>query len=142
MARYSGGMVVAGAGTTVRPVLGLLSTASITGLIRAIKLENPTATACTYEVVRFTGGTAGADVAEVDHRPDSPAASCLLKQLWTADATIVEKTGDICHLPAGAAEIMTFGESGLTTALGSTAGIGVVPIGTGQLIIAQYVWDE
>jgi hypothetical protein len=119
-----------------------LSTASISCILRQIKAENPTATACTYEVVRFTGGTAGGDITEAKYRPNGPASSGLLKGLWTADATIVEKTGDIVYLPAGAAEIMTFGENGLETALGSTAGIGLVPIGTGQLIIAQFTWDE
>lgn len=144
MARYSAGMVAAGAGTTLRPVFGLLSTATITGCVREIKVINTTATACQYEVVRFTGGTAGADVAEVDHRPDSPPASCLAKQLWTADATIVEKTGDIAQLGAavGSGDVMVFGDTGLVTALGATAGIGLVPIGTGQIVVVKFTWDE
>lgn len=144
MARYSSGMTAAGAGTTVRPILGLLSTATVTGCVREIALCNTTATACTYEVVRFTGGTAGTDVAEVKHRPDSPAATCLAKQLWTADATIVDRTGDFMVLAAavGSAQILTYGDTGLVTALGATAGIGLVPVGTGQVCTVKITWDE
>lgn len=144
MARYSAGMVAAGAGTSLRPILAILSTATISGLIREIALFNTTATDCVYEVVRFTGGTAGADVAEVKHRPNSPAASMLAKQLWTADATIVDHTGDYFQLGAakGAGVIQTYGDNGLETALGSTAGIGLVPVGTGQVCTVKITWDE
>ncbi|MDQ5822055.1 MAG: hypothetical protein M3540_11500 [Actinomycetota bacterium] len=144
MARYSSGMVAAGAGVALRPILGILSTATVSGLLRELHLWNTTAVACTYEVVRFTGGTAGAAQTEVKHRPNAPAALCTVFGLWTADATIVDRTG--YHIRAGAADgaaaILTFGDNGLETALGATAGIGLVPVGTGQVCIAAYIWDE
>lgn len=144
MARYSAGMTAAGAGTTVRPIFGLLSTAAISCLIRQIDLWNTTATTCTYEVVRFTGGTAGTGQAEVKYRPNAAAASGTSFGLWTADATIVDHTGYKLVLGAaiGSAAILVFGENGLETALGSTAGIGLVPVGTGQVCEVCFTWDE
>lgn len=144
MARYSAGMTAAGAGTSVRPIFGLLSTAAISALVREIACWNTTATACAFKVVRFTGGTPGADQVESKHRPNSPAASCIAKGLWTADATIVEDTGYRMQLgdAIGAAGILTFGDNGLETALGATAGIGLVPIGTGQVVEVYLAWDE
>lgn len=144
MARYSSGMVAAGAGTALRPILGLLSTATVTGVVVEIQLFNTTAVACTYEVVRFSGGTAGAAVAEVPLRVNGPPSICQVNQLWTADATIVDRTGDVLQLGAaiGSGVILTWGASGLETRLGATAGIGLVPIGTGQVCSTQITWDE
>lgn len=144
MARYSAGMTAAGAGTSVRPIIAILSTATVTGAVREIALCNTTAVACTYEIVRFTGGTAGATVAAVKHRNDAPPSVCTAKQLWTADATIVDHTGDFIVLgtAVGSAQILTFGDAGLETALGTTAGIGLVPVGTGQVCTVKITWDE
>ena len=144
MARYSSGMVAAGAGTTTLPIFGLLSTATVSCQVREIKLVNTTAVACQYEVVRFTGGTAGAAQTEVKHRPDAPAALGTVFGLWTAAATIVDRTGEIMQLGAaiGSGDIATFGDGGLETALGATAGIGLVPIGTGQVCVVKFTWDE
>ena len=144
MARYSAGMTTAGAGTSVRPVFGLLSTATVTGQLREIQAWNTTATAVAFRVVSFTGGTPGADQTEHKNRPLSPAASCIAKGLWTADATIASDTGFHFQLgdAIGAAAVLTFGADGLETAAGATAGIGIVPVGTGQVIEVAFVWDE
>lgn len=144
MARYSSGMTTAGAGTSVRPVFAILSTASVTGCLREIWLCNTTAVACAFKVVSFTGGTAGADQTEHKHRPLSPAASCIAKGLWTADATIVEDCGYRAQLgdAIGASAVITCGDNGLETAAGATAGLGLVPIGTGQVLEVVFVWDE
>ncbi|MBA3565273.1 MAG: hypothetical protein H0W31_00270 [Actinobacteria bacterium] len=144
MARYSSGMVAAGAGVALRPIFGILSTATVSVQVREIKLVNTTAVVCQYEVVRFTGGTAGTGQAEVKHRPDAPTAIGTVFGLWTADATIVDRTGEIMQLGAaiGSGDIATFGDTGLETALGATAGIGLVPIGTGQVCVVKVTWDE
>jgi hypothetical protein len=137
-------MTTAGAGTSVRPVFALLSTATVTGLLREIQLWNTTQVACAYKVVHFTAGTAGADQAESRHRANAPTAICIAKGLWTADATIAEDTGYHVELgdAYGAAAIIYFGDSGLETRLGATAGVGLVPIATGQVLEAVMVWDE
>lgn len=144
MARFSSGMVAAGAGVALRPIFGLLSTATVTPVLREVKIVNTTAVACQYELVRFTGGTAGADQSEIKHRTDGPPALCVAKGLWTVDATIVDRTGEIVQLGAaiGSGEVMVFGESGLEGAIGATAGLGLVPIGTGQVCAVKFTWDE
>jgi len=144
MARYSAGMPAAGAGTTLRPILGILSTAAITPVIREVHLWNTTAVACEYRLVNLTGGTPGASIAEHKFRTNAPPALCLVDGLWTADATIDEDTGFSLVLGAqiGAAGILTFGDSGLEGVLGATKALGLVPVGTGQVCRVGLVWDE
>lgn len=144
MGRYSAGMTAAGAGTTLRPVLGILSTASISPVLREIAMFNTTAVSCIYRLVNFTGGTAGTGQTERKHRRNAPAAECAVSGLWTADATIGEDTGYRMVLGAavGSAAILTFGAEGLEAELGATSGLGLVPVGTGQVCEVYFVWDE
>lgn len=145
MARYSSGMTATIAGTTVRPIFGLLSTASVAPVLREVGVFNTTATSCIYRLVSFTGGTAGADQVERKHRRAAPAATCVAKAGWTADVTSVdEDTGYRAILGAaiGSAAILTFGAEGLENPVGSTIGWGLIPVGTGQLTEVYFVWDE
>lgn len=144
MSRYSSGMTAAGAGTTLRPVLGILSTASVSPLLREVAMFNTTAVACTYRLVNFTGGTAGAGQVERRHRRNAPAATSTVFGLWTADATIGEDTGYRMVLGAavGSGAILTFGDTGLEAELGATSGLGLVPVGTGQICECYFTWDE
>jgi len=144
MARYSSGGTAAGAGTTVRPIVGLLSTATETPLLREIQLWNTTAFACTYRLVQFTGGTAGTGLAERKHRRNAPASVATAFHMWTADVTTVdEDTGYRIVVGAGAgnAGILTFGGEGLEGELGATKGLGLVPVGTGQICEFVIAWD-
>jgi hypothetical protein len=115
----------------------------VTPLLREIQLWNTTATACTYRLVQFTGGTAGGGLAERKHRRNAPDSLVTAFGLWTADATIVEDTGYRIVVGAGAgnAGILTFGGEGLEGDLGATAGLGLVPVGTGQLCEFVIAWD-
>lgn len=144
MGRHSAGMTAAGAGTTVRPIFGILSTATITPQIREIALWNTTAVACTYRLVQVTGGTPGATVTARPHRTDGAPALCLAKQLWTADATVNADTGYRFVLGAaiGSAAILSFGEGGLEGTIGATVALGLVPVGTGQVCEVMFAWDE
>lgn len=144
MARYGGGGTATIAGTSVRPIQGLLSTASVSPILREIHLSNTTSTATNYRLVRFTGGTAGTDLNEIKYRQGSPAASCVLKAGWTADATVDETIGNPIHVPGvvGAEIIVTFGDSGIEGVVGSTKGLGLIPSGTGQICEVGFVWDE
>lgn len=144
MARYSAGMTAAGAGVALRPILGILSTATVSPVLREVGIYNTTATACTYRLVNFTGGTAGAAQVERKHRRNAPAAISTVFGLWTADATIGEDTGYRAIIGAGAGNgaVMTFGDTGLEAELGATSGLGLVPIGTGQICEVYFVFDE
>lgn len=144
MARYSAGGTAAGAGTNLRPIQGLLGTATVSVILREITWTNTTATACTYRLVNFTGGTAGAGLTERRHRRNAPAATGTAFGLWTADATIGEDTGYRAVIGAGGGNgaSLTFGAEGLESELGATSGLGLVPVGTGQVVEVFFVWDE
>lgn len=145
MARYSAGMTAAGAGTTVRPIFGILATAAVTPQLREIALFNTTAVACTYRLVQVTGGTPGATVTAYPQRNDALATpTCLAKQLWTADATVNSDTGYRMVLGAaiGSGAILTFGSDGVSCAVGATIALALVPVGTGQVCEVTFVWDE
>jgi hypothetical protein len=146
MARYSSGMASTIVGTAVRPCFALLQTATVTGVLRGMKVTNTTDTAAVYELVNITAGTAGASQVERRHRRNSPAASCDPRAGWTADATVGERTGYIFDLSAakGAGMYETFGESGLEGELGATSALGLVLV-TGAPASGPYVamiWDE
>lgn len=143
MAIYSAGMTAAGAGTTLRPILTILSTAAITPVIKEIALFNTTATSCTYELVQLTAGTAGATVTANAHRTGAAATPlCLAKQLYTADATIGTKTGYRMVLGAAIGSGVIMPVMDVTGALGATAGLGLVAIGTGQVCEVRITWEE
>jgi hypothetical protein len=144
MARYSAGMTAAGAGVALRPILGILSTATVSPVLREVGLFNTTDTACVYRLVNFTAGTAGTGQTERKHRRNAPPALCLVSGLWAADATIGEDTGYriYCGAAKGSGGILTFGAEGLEAELGSTSGLGLVPVGTGQVCEVYFVWDE
>lgn len=133
-------------GTTARPCIAILSTASVTPVVREVKVVNRVATACTYELVRFTGGTAGADIAELKHRYDAPAATSLAKTLWTADVTTVDERIELFELGAavGAGEVAVFGDVGLQGVVGATKGIGLVLVGSAPASgpTIKLTWDE
>lgn len=144
MARYSAGMTAAGAGTATLPILGILSTATVSPVMREVTIFNTTTSAATYRLVNFTGGTAGAAQTERKHRRNAPAATCAVSGLWTVAATIGEDTGYRAVLGAaiGSGAILTFGAEGLEAELGATSGLGLVPVGTGQVCEVYFTWDE
>lgn len=145
MARYSAGMTAAGAGTTLRPIFGILCTASTTPKLREVGLFNTTNTACVFELIEITGGTPGATVTAFAHDSEVPATPAnLAKQLWTADGGSPRKTGYriSCGGAIGSGAILSFGDSGVRPLLGSTIALGLVPIGTGQVCEVYMVWDE
>lgn len=143
MARYTAGGTAAGAGVALRPVIAVLSAAAVTAIIREVGIFNTTAVACAYKLVRITGGTAGGDLVEAKDRERAPAAECIAKGLWTADATIDEDLGFRLQIGAsiGSGGIFTL-PAGLETYVGATKGIGLVPIGTGQVCEVYMSWDE
>lgn len=145
MAEYSAGMTAAGAGTSLRPPLAIQGTSSVSGLLLGFWLFNTTATACAYRLVRYTAGTAGAGITETKTRLNAPAATCTVTQLHTADVTITEDLGYRVHLPGaiGAGAFIPIRSPGIETPIsGTTPGIGLVAIGTGQVCEIGFHWGE
>jgi len=144
MARYSSGMTAAGAGTSVRPIFAVVGSAALTIQLREISLWNTTAVACTYRLVAFTGGTAGTAQTMRKWRRNSLGSNAIASGLWVADATIVEDCGERMVLGAaiGSAAILTFGGDGIESTIGTGSGLGLVPVGTGQVCEVKFTWDE
>lgn len=145
MARYSAGGTATIAGTSARPIFGLLNTAAVTALVREIGLYNTTTTECVFKLVKFTGGTAGADVTESPFRANGPASICQAKAGWTADTSAIDVDMGLrigCPAAKEGGAILTFGENGLEHALGTTKGVGMIPVGTGQVVDWYVIWDE
>jgi hypothetical protein len=146
MGRYSHGMAATIVGTNVRPVYGILSTATVTPILRQVEVTNTTNTACVYKLVNLTGGTPGASQAERRYRRNGPPALCDPRAGWTADATIGEDLGYRFNLGAavGAGVIQPFGAEGLEGELGATAAIGILLVSgapaTGPEV--AFTWDE
>ncbi len=146
MARYSCGFTPAGVGTTVRPCAAILATATVTPILREVSMFNATTTDCTFELVRFSAGTAGADQTEFRYRENAPAAEAVAKGLWTADATIGDRTGVFFELGAaiGDGSIEVLGAEGIEPLVGSTQGLGLLLVEGAPATAprVKFVWDE
>jgi hypothetical protein len=143
MGHYYSGMTTTIAGSSVLPVFAILSTATVAPTLREVAVYNTTSTACTYRLVTFTGGTAGSTNA-TRAAAGVPPALCLAKAGWTASATIVADVGPRLRIGAAdaSAVILGFGGDGIWGDTGATAGIGLIPVGTGQIIEVYFGWDE
>jgi hypothetical protein len=152
MPRYGAAWTVAAVGvagaTSCRPCASLMGAAAGGGRVVQISLWNPTTTACQYRICRITtAGTQGADMVENVYSVDSPAASCTPRDSHTAtDCTVTANAFDVVGLGAavGSGAILTFGglTNGLVIDKATSSGIGIVPVGTGQLILVGFIWDE
>ncbi len=143
MAEYSAGMTATIAGTSVRPILSIAGSATVSGILRGFWLHNGTATAVTFRLIRFTAGTAGAGQTETKKRLTAPAATCAVSAGHTADVTVTEDLGYRVGLAAGQSAYIPIRGSGIETPTsGTTPGIGLVPVGTGQICEVGFDWDE
>jgi hypothetical protein len=142
MPEYSASMVAAGAGTTLRPVFGILSLAASSPVLKEVSVFNTTAVACQYRLVQLTGGTPGATVTARRVRRNAPPALMLAKQLWTADASIGEDLGYLFQLGAQIGSGVICPIADIEGDVGATAALGLVPIGTGQVVTVGMRWAE
>jgi hypothetical protein len=144
MAEYSAGMTATIAGTSVRPILSIAGSSSFSAILKSFSIWNTTAVECAYRLVRYTGGTAGTGQTETKKRLLAPAATATVAAGHTADVTITEDLGYRVYLPAanGAGAIVTLGGGIETPTSGTTPGIGLVSIGTGQICEVMYSWEE
>ncbi len=152
MPRYGAAWTVAAAGvagaTTCRPVASLFGVAGGGGHVVSVSLWNPASlsTASEYRICRITtAGTMGSTITAVKYLPNGPANACLAKDSHTATDCVVDANAvDVAVLgaAAGAGVILTFGDRGFNIDNATASGIGIVPVGTGQLIKVGFVWDE
>lgn len=130
-------------GTTVRPIASIYGVSGRGGFLREVGVFNTTNTACEVQLVRLTSaGTPGTGLTEADYDPDAPVALTAFAA-HTADCTI---GGVIRQFPIGAAIgaglILPFGDNGIKILAGTANGIGIIPVGTGQILTFHFDWDE
>ena len=145
MARYSA-FVTTGAGSTTLPIISLYAPAGNGLWVREVGVFNTTTTAAGLKLVRLsTTGTQGGAITPAKFNSDAPAATGNPRTTHTVAPTLA---GDIAAMPIGAAigagTILTFyGENnGLKIDSGTGNGIGIIPLGTGQVCTAYIFWDE
>jgi hypothetical protein len=130
-------------GTSVRAIASVFGTATFGFRLRQIALWNTTAVACSYAAVRFTNATGvGAGLTEVVH--DLNPTQCTAFAGHTADGA-VGSPFEVFELGAaiGSAAIISFGDSGIRSDIGTANGIGIVLLtGTGQILRYKYTWEE
>ena len=145
MARYSAGATSTNGGTAARPIGSLYAVAGVGGAIREIGVFNTTSTELAVRIARLsTTGTQGTGLDEEKHDPNSATASCTAFNSHSADATVA--AGSLARAQLGASKgsgvIFTFGGDGLEIPAGTSNGIGIIPIGTGQVLEFYIIWDE
>ncbi len=146
MATYSAAGSTTGAGSSTLPAMSLYGSATVRPLIREIGIFNAASAVVTVELVRLTTlGTQGASVpTSIEDEPERTATA--LTVAWnthTVGPTISGRIGRRATFPAAAGSgiVWTF-DKGLAIPAVTNAGIGIVPVGTGQLLVAYFVWDE
>lgn len=144
MARFSGGAISAGAGSTTLPLMSLYAVASNGCAIREIGVSNTTSTNVAIRLVRLsTTGTQGASITVANYNANRTARMTMFNT-HTVGPTLTD-LGYRMQLGAaiGSAVIWTFGDTGLVVEPATTNGIGVaVENGTGQVCQIYFVWDE
>lgn len=144
MARYRTAFKTSGAGTAARPIASIYGIANVSGWLVEAHILNTTAVAAEFTLSRLTAaGTPGTGKTETKEWINSVAASLTAFDTHSADATVGDPI-DYVQLPAaiGGGVILTFGNRGIEIPSGTANGIGFVPVGTGQICIVKFVWDE
>lgn len=146
MARFSGGAISAGAGSTTLPLVSVYAAAAVSGAIREVGVFNTTATNVNVKLVRLTSvGTAGAAITVAAQVDRSAAASMTMVNTHTVAPTLGADLGYRASLGAaiGSGVIWTMADRGIEMPVAVTNGIGVIiESGTGQVCEIYFVWDE
>ena len=145
MARYSAGATSTNAGTSARPIGSLFAIASVSGTIREVGIFNTTDVSCVMKLVRLTAaGTPGTGLTEAKHNDRAVTASMTAFNSHSADATVGDDLGYRVVLGAakGSGVVWTFGDTGILIPSGTANGVGILPVGTGQVCEFYFVWDE
>lgn len=134
------------AGTTVRAVASVFSTATKGFRLRECGVANTTTTAVAVSLVRFTNATGvGAGLTEVqwdaEHDP-VPLATGFAGH--TADGAVGSPIRQwVLGGVIGSGVIWTFGDMGFLINIGTANGVGIIcPTGTGQILDYYFDWEE
>jgi hypothetical protein len=145
MARHSAGATASGAGTSAQPIGSIFSAAGSSFVLREFGIFNTTDTTLAVRLVRLTAqGTPGTGLTEAEHDPNLSPPLCTAFNTHSANATVGDDLGYRAQLGAakGSGIVWTFGADGIRGVTGTANGVGIVPIGTGQVCEFYLVWDE
>lgn len=138
------GGVATGAGSATLPTMALVgSTANRLELIE-ISVINTTAVACVFGLFRISAaGTPGTSLTSASHDTNDPTTG-VVKNTYTVTPTAGADFGFRFSIPAtiGAGVIRPFTPVGLVIPATANAGIGLFPIGTGQICNIDMTWVE
>lgn len=147
MARYSAEFTTS-AGSSTLPIGSVYAVAANGFILREAGVFNTVATAPTVgmKLVRLTStGTQGAAITETLFDPNLAPNAC---QAFNTHSVAPTLGTDIASMGVGAAigsgTILTFyGEGGgIRVTSGTANGVGILPLGVGQVCTVYFVWDE
>lgn len=145
MARFSAGATSTNGGTAARPIGSIYAAASSAFILREIGIFNTTDVACAFRLARLTAqGTPGTGLTEEEHDANMSPPLCTTFNSHSADATVGNDLGYRAQLGAakGSGVVWTFGGDGIRGGTGTANGVGIIPIGTGQVCEFYLVWEE
>jgi hypothetical protein len=145
MARYTAGTTSSGAGTSARPIGSLFAIASRSCYVREIGCFNTTSTSVAIRIAKCTAvGTPGTGLTEDRYNTNDDAADMTAFDTHSADATVNTGSIRVARLGAavGAGVIFTFAEPGIFIPAGTANGVGIIPVGTGQILDWYIEWEE
>lgn len=138
------GGVMTGVGSASLPAMALISSATNRIELIEISIINTTATACVWGLWKIsTAGTPGTALTPAAHDV-SDVTSGTLRGVYTVTPTVGVDMGYRFSIPGtiGAGVIRPFTPAGLVIPATAAAGIGLFPIGTGQLCYCDWTWHE
>lgn len=133
------------AGSTTLPAAALTAAAGNPCRLFKVEVTNTTVTGVQVALRRLsTTGTPGATIDSLPDDPTGIASACLAKNTYTSTGpTITAGNLEAAQLgtAVGSGWVWVF-EQGLYIPEGTVNGIGVVPLGTGQVLIVSFTWEE
>lgn len=145
MRLYAAGATATNGGTAARPVGGVMAIAGSEFFLREVGIFNTTSVACGFRLARLTAaGTPGTALGEITYETTDEAPNCTAFNSWSADATVSADSIRRVQLGAavGSGVIWTFGSRGIHVPAGTANGVGLIPIGTGQVVEFYFDWME
>lgn len=147
MARFSASWKTNGAGSSTLPIGSVFATSGVRPRLVEVGVFNTTSTAVELQLMRFTAvGTPGSTITAAYEDDNSQSAITTAKDTHTVAPTkgAVIRQFTLAAV-VGSGLIFTFGggkTSGLVIPNTTGDGIGLIPVGTGQICNVSFTWDE
>jgi hypothetical protein len=144
MARYSVGATTS-AGSTTLPIISLYAGATGAPRLIGLRVFNTTTTAVEFELVRLTTtGTQGTALTEAPWRDRASANVAQAFNTHSVAPTVGTRLGIFYSLGAaiGSGVMDTFDDGGIVVPTGTSNGLGLLTMGTGQVCRATMIFED